>query len=202
MNHQQTPIPNNMEYDFRESINDSRIIESGGAPTCHCDKHNIIISFSQKEMIMGWWFLRWWLIQDWLMIPRWHPFYRNRQWWRLGSHYQLADGALCMLSVMEQKERPRKDESWDTRVIGTKIYTTRRPSRLLSLYSRRLDGMTIMEEQAVPPLASKKEEPAKMVSLREIFSFARTRTSRLCIAGSFFFACISGASFPGKGDDV
>jgi hypothetical protein len=76
-----------------------------------------------------------------------------------------------------------------------------------------------MEEHAAAPIASSndlngaslsasnnttvvdaKEESAKqrMVSVRELFSFVRTRKSRLCIAGSFVFAGISGASFPGK----
>lgn len=49
--------------------------------------------------------------------------------------------------------------------------------------------------------ASKKKqeegEKKPMVTVRELFSFARTRKSRLCIAGAFVFACISGVTFPG-----
>ena len=42
------------------------------------------------------------------------------------------------------------------------------------------------------------QEKPQMVSVSELFSFARTTKSELCIAGGLFFACCSGASFPGK----
>ena len=44
---------------------------------------------------------------------------------------------------------------------------------------------------------NKEAEKKKMVTIGELFSFARSRKSKLCIAGAFVFACISGASFPG-----
>jgi len=43
-----------------------------------------------------------------------------------------------------------------------------------------------------------KEVPTnKMASIAEVFSFARTRKTRLCVAAAFFFACVSGATLPG-----
>ena len=44
----------------------------------------------------------------------------------------------------------------------------------------------------------KTQETKQMVSVSELFSFTRTTKSRLCIAGGFFFAFCTGASFPGK----
>ena len=41
------------------------------------------------------------------------------------------------------------------------------------------------------------EGPTPVASVREVFSFARTRKVRLYIASSFFFAAVSGCVMPG-----
>jgi len=43
-----------------------------------------------------------------------------------------------------------------------------------------------------------KKEPPKMVSVGQLFTFARTRRTRSFIAAAFCCAIVSGAVFPGK----
>lgn len=46
------------------------------------------------------------------------------------------------------------------------------------------------------------DAPTQMVSVRQLFTFARTRKTRCFIAGAFFCACISGAVFPVRYDSL
>ena len=45
--------------------------------------------------------------------------------------------------------------------------------------------------------ASSKEKP-QLASVGQVFSFARTTKTKLQMLGAFFFALISGATFPGE----
>ena len=42
----------------------------------------------------------------------------------------------------------------------------------------------------------KKKKKKQLVSIRQLFSFARTQRSKSCIAAGLFFACITGAAYP------
>jgi hypothetical protein len=44
----------------------------------------------------------------------------------------------------------------------------------------------------------KKPESDPLATVCEIFSFAQTTKAKVCIAGGFMCACVSGAVFPGK----
>jgi hypothetical protein len=45
---------------------------------------------------------------------------------------------------------------------------------------------------------SKKDDPSQVASVREVFSFAKTRRVRACIVLSFITAAISGCVMPGS----
>jgi hypothetical protein len=62
------------------------------------------------------------------------------------------------------------------------------------------DGAPTTDQDATDGGSKTKDEKPKMVSLSELFSFARTRKSRFCIAGAFVCACVSGAVYPGTSE--
>jgi hypothetical protein len=57
-------------------------------------------------------------------------------------------------------------------------------------------GASVASESSKKKIEDEKTNH-KLVSVREVFSFARTPKSKLCIVGSFVCASISGACMPG-----
>jgi hypothetical protein len=53
-------------------------------------------------------------------------------------------------------------------------------------------------DHIIPSAGDADKNPDPLATVGEIFSFAQTTKVKLCIAGGFMCACVSGAVFPGK----